>query len=329
MKQAVIVGAGLSGLIAANLLKSRGYDFQVYEEQATLPDNHKAVLRFRSPVLGEALGIPFKKVQALLCLSQTEPDFTNGPLRNSLAYSYATTGVRRTDRSITRLLAGPIVADRWVAPEDFREALLDRIHNYVTFSHEHSLGPERFDVPVIMTIPMKRTYAMVNDIEALSDSVTPKFQAIKYLVLSAQTLNTDAYGTMYNSRPEPAVPWTRLSITGPRVALEVSMMWADNEKFPNHSEFFEWVLREYLGLEIDFTKGAPKVHYSSTDRILPIPERVRKNFIMHLTDRYNVYSLGRFATWRPGMLLDDLIQDTNIVATMIEGDKQPRYEATK
>ena len=342
MKQAVIVGAGMSGLIVANLLKARGYDILVYEQQDILPDNHQAVLRFRSPALGEALGIPFKKVQTLLCLSPPGNPHEN-PLQSALAYSYATTGTRRTDRSIMRLFNGPRVVDRWIAPSDFRQILFDRVKSHVKFSHEYtysnSPGISVIDVPVITTIPMGRSYNMVDKIEPVpSGPVAPKFKAIKYIVITAHALNIDAYGSMYNSYPCADSPWTRVSITGSRVALEVSMMWGDatsmlwdkdDDEIVGPGEFYDLIVGNYLGLETDLTKGAPKVHHSLTDRILPIPDRIRKNFIMRLTDRYNVYSLGRFATWRPGMLLDEIIQDTNIVASMIEGETAPRYEAAK
>ena len=57
-----IIGAGLSGLIAANLLSDIGEKIIVWESQKGLPNNHSAVLRFRSPIVGEAVGIPFKEV---------------------------------------------------------------------------------------------------------------------------------------------------------------------------------------------------------------------------------------------------------------------------
>ena len=326
MKRAAVVGAGLSGLIAANLLKSRGYDIEVYEIQSTLPDNHQAVLRFRSPALGEALGIPFKRVRAILCIAPSRNPFDN-PLGASLAYSYATTGVRRTDRSITRLLDGPQVVERWVAPLDFRGILLERIKDRVMF--DCCWLPTKYsdeDQPIISTVPMSSLYKMVKKNIPFDP---PDFQAGEYLVISTNVAGLDAYGSMYNSNPSTHNPWTRVSITGSRVTMEVSMVWSQVGISSRTGTLFRDILEDMFNLNIDYKKSSPVIHHSKTDRILPIPDRFRKAFIMYMTDKHDVYSVGRFATWRPGMLLDEIIQDTNIVASMIEGDTAPRYEAAK
>ena len=326
MKKATIIGSGLSGLIAANLLSARGYDIKVYECQKSLPDNHQAVLRFRSPNLGEALGIPFRKVKTLLCLSHPTPN----PMLNAFAYSYATTGVRRTDRSIVRLFDGPKVVDRWIAPIDIKEILFDRIQERVHFERTWSLI-EDYGPTVISTIPMNLMHKMAKDYGS-NFIATSQFRANQYIVMSAYAVDTEAYGSVYNPQPTKDVPWTRFSITGPRVTLEISTIlgktltpWSKKE----FSELFESLTKRILGLDIDHEKGPIRYYHSVSDRILPISDRFRKTFIMHMTDKYNVYSLGRFATWRPGMLLDDIIQDTSAIASMIEGDTAPRYEAKK
>ena len=331
MKKALVIGAGLSGLIVANLLRARGYDIDVFERQEYLPDNHKAVLRFRSPALGDALGVPFKKVQALLCLAPFDYlSVSQNAFCHSMAYSYATTGIRRTDRSITRLLDGPKVVDRWIAPPNFREILLDRIQSRVRFNFDWIILEVPNTTPVVSTIPMRNVLMMLGDADTpVAFSKPPDFGANAYLVVSADARDTDAYGSIYNPLPEFTRPWTRISINGSRVSMEVSLAWPNATTDASLHTMLEREMGVLLGLDIDYVESAPKVYHSKNDRILPISDRFRKAFIMHLTDEHNIYSLGRFATWRPGMLLDDLIQDTNIVASMIEGDAAPRYEAAK
>ncbi len=58
-------------------------------------------------------------------------------------------------------------------------------------------------------------------------------------------------------------------------------------------------------------------------KILPIDEDVRKRFIMWASDKHQVYSLGRFATWRPGLLLDDVVNDVRVIQRI---HKQGNYE---
>jgi len=52
-------------------------------------------------------------------------------------------------------------------------------------------------------------------------------------------------------------------------------------------------------------------------KILPIPEVERKRLILWATDNFNIYSLGRFATWRPGLLMDDVVNDVRVIRRII------------
>ena len=60
----IIAGAGLAGLIAGNIF--RNYSPRIIERQESLPNNHKAILRFRDHSVSEATGIEFKKVKSFL-----------------------------------------------------------------------------------------------------------------------------------------------------------------------------------------------------------------------------------------------------------------------
>ena len=51
-------------------------------------------------------------------------------------------------------------------------------------------------------------------------------------------------------------------------------------------------------------------------KLLPIEEKVRKEFILYLTQQYNIFSVGRFATWRQ-LLLDDIVDDINVIDNMV------------
>jgi hypothetical protein len=60
-------------------------------------------------------------------------------------------------------------------------------------------------------------------------------------------------------------------------------------------------------------------------KILPIDERLRKEFIFYLTKEHGIYSLGRFATWRQ-LLLDDIVPDIGIIDKFISQDSA--YDAS-
>ena len=54
-------------------------------------------------------------------------------------------------------------------------------------------------------------------------------------------------------------------------------------------------------------------------KIKPIDENLRKEFVFEMTNKYKIYSVGRFATWRQ-LLLDDLINDLKMIDSFITSD---------
>ena len=54
-------------------------------------------------------------------------------------------------------------------------------------------------------------------------------------------------------------------------------------------------------------------------KIMPIDEKLRKEFIYQMTTKYNIYSVGRFATWRQ-LLLDDVVEDIQHIEHFIRND---------
>ena len=58
-------------------------------------------------------------------------------------------------------------------------------------------------------------------------------------------------------------------------------------------------------------------------KIAPIDEGKRKALIGHLSTEHNIYSLGRFATWR-NLLLDDVVQDIAVIKRLMNSDGYAR-----
>ncbi len=140
----IIVGAGLSGLIAANYFSR--YDPIVCDIQSILPNNHKALLRFRSDTVSKSLKIPFKKVlvRKALVHGSNFLDIPNPYVANQ--YSMKVTG-NIMERSVWDL--SPV--HRYIAPPDFIQQLAKgvdiRYGENFDFNYHHTL-------PVISTIPM-------------------------------------------------------------------------------------------------------------------------------------------------------------------------------
>jgi Flp pilus assembly protein CpaB len=115
-----IYGAGLAGLLAANML--RRYKPEVHEAQPSLPNNHEALLRFRSDAVARATGIPFRKVLVHKAILYRGQLITTPNLRLSNMYSQKVTG-EVTNRSILSLDS----AERFIAPPNLIELLANSV----------------------------------------------------------------------------------------------------------------------------------------------------------------------------------------------------------
>lgn len=278
-----IVGAGMAGLLAANILHRRNP--LVIERQSGLPNNHSALLRFRSDAVGRALGIPFKKVRMI----KTAMNYLN-PAADALLYSKKCTGQYTTDRSITD---GDVVGDRWIAPLD----LIPQMANGVTISYDSEFTFKEKGPAVISTIPMPALMTNLNYPDA------PNFKFIKGVTVTADIADCDAYVTLLV--PDPDLPYSRISITGSQLILEFPRR---RELLPAEAAVCVASAVAFLGVaenEISNIEVKQQMYY----KILPIADEKRKAFMHWASVKYNIYSLGRFATWRPGLLLDDLLED--------------------
>jgi hypothetical protein len=290
-----IIGAGMAGLLAANMLRRRGP--VVFEKQAALPHNHSAVLRFRTPLVGEVLGVPFKRVRVL----KTVIPWRN-PAADAMAYSMKVLGEYRTDRSI---LPGTELVDRWIAPPDLIERMAEGIDTQ--YGCDVDIASE--GTKVISTLPMPSL------MRQLHYEHRPLFGYVNGVNIRAEIKHCEAYLTVYVPNPHSRI--SRISITGDELIVELSR--------DVQGTLFEQEAREYLtealGMIAVKTGDADDaiVKKQQYAKIAPIDEVARKDFIHWASSiQEKAFSLGRYATWRPGLLLDDLVKDVRFIDKMID-----------
>ena len=296
-----IVGAGMAGLLAGNMLKHR--DPVLHEIQPSLPNNHSAVLRFRSSQVGDVLGIPFRKVK----LIKTYVPWHN-PIADALAYSYKNSHEYHSDRSI---INGLVIEERFIAPSNLIQRMQARLSN-VLFGKAYSTWSRADWQPIISTLPMPALMKLL-DYPRRNEV---KFNAVPGINVKAKVANCDAYVSLLV--PDPSMPFSRISITGNEMIIELPYVTdavGDAEGVPVRAA-------NLLGLHADQLSDirAFKQNYA---KITPIDENARKDFIFWATANYAIFSLGRFATWRPGLLLDDLVEDIRLIDRWLE--KKDRY----
>ena len=282
-----VVGAGMAGLLAANML----YRHQpvVFERQSALPHNHSAVLRFRTGTVGDVLGIPFKRVTMI----KASATWSN-PVADALAYSFKVTGQYRSDRSIT---AGTVTDTRYVAPPGLIKRMAEQIlPNSIRFNHVYAFTKK--EQAVISTIPMPTLMKALN----YPHHTTFRYQSGRNIHATIE--DADAYVSLMV--PDPTNPISRISITGNEAIIEaVDTHWSPAGIIESAAAL--------LGIpQAKFHNIAE--HKQQYQKIVPIDDEARKRFMFYATDQWGIFSLGRFATWRPGLLLDDLVKDVQKIS---------------
>lgn len=307
----VIVGAGLAGLIAACHFK----ESQVIEAGPRV-EGHRALLRFRGNSVAELTGIPFKQVEV-----QKEVFLDNKtisgtcPISAANRYSLKVAGAVQA-RSIGNL--APVT--RYIAPDDFYGRLVDKVGGRISWNTPFTA--ERLaDNPgatYVSTAPMSVSMGVAG-MAGRGDFRFNKapIQVVR-IKLAAQS---DVYQTIYF--PEPDLRLFRASITGDVLIIE-SLIQADAPLRPVDDEL------DVVLMAFGFSRGdlSPFDQYEVVDqkygKIVDMPKADREAIMYELTNQHNIFSLGRFATWR-NILLDDVVQDLKVIDSLINASEYARH----
>ncbi len=290
----IIYGAGLAGLLAGNILKS--FKPHIREAQSALPNNHSALLRFRTGMVGTSCAIPFKKVRVQKAIKYGDKTITEPNFLVSNMYSQKVTG-SILNRSINDL--APV--ERFIAPHD----LISQMARNCTIEYSSQLTAESLNQsPIISTIPMPAL------MKIMGWGDVPDWPCRKIWTQTAriQAPKCDVYQTIYY--PDKALSFYRISLVGNTVISEHI-----REPESSIGPHIMTALMDDFGIQpeqlVDMNQSVQQY-----GKIEPIDEELRKEFIFEMTSKHNIYSVGRFATWRQ-LLLDDVVEDIQHVEKFI------------
>ena len=290
-----IIGAGLSGLLAGALIPGA----TIYERQQSLPNNHGAILRFRSDKIGKALNIPFKKVRVTKAIwSEVMYGYAEPTPRVNNMYSKKVTG-KYGQRSIDNI--DPCY--RYIAPDSFISQLAERCN--IVFSREFP-GDIPAGGPVISTIPLPVM------MDAMGMDVGVKFERAQIWSTIYEFDDIDLYQTIYF--PDTGTRVYRASFTGNKLIVEM----ISNPR--NVGDPIESVLEAFA---IDAKPFSSEVKNQRYGKIIEIDTHIRHSIIQQISTKHNIYSLGRYATWR-NILLDDVFDDIHVIKDLIQKDSYTR-----
>lgn len=289
-----ILGAGLAGLLAGCHFPNA----TLYEAGTPEKIAHKAVLRFRTPAVGDSVGIDFRKVRVRKGIWYQNA-FHEPTIRLANFYAEKVIGAI-VDRSIWHI--EPV--DRYIAPENFQEQLIDRVGNRIHWNtpvdKETLLS---FQGATVTTMPLSILA------QWLTFPQKPEFSYAPIHVQRFRLPKADVFQTIYF--PDPLTTLYRVSITGDLVI----------------AEYVRAIDRTYdfwPAFGIDAGQAEPiEVSSQRFGKILPIDDTWRKAFIFFLSHEHGIYSIGRYSTWR-NILLDDLIPDLTIIKRLIGGSAYAR-----
>lgn len=312
MKQVTqIWGAGLAGLVAAQAFQNA----TIIERREKSPEGtHKALLRFRSPAVGEFLGIPFRPVTVRKAV-YSQDAFVQPTMKLANWYAQKVIG-RYADRSIWNL----DTVERYIAPEDLVPQLLERFESRIEWGRSVNTRdvPGNSGVAVLSTLPM----GFLETLLPLEFSGVPAFERQKIAVKRWRVKGCDLHQTVYF--PDINQPLYRASITGDLLIAEFIMSDRGTMAILIDS-YYEDLFHNVFGFSpVDMVKLADVAQ--EYGKIVPVDEGWRRNFVFQASQQFGVYSLGRFGTWR-NILIDDVLQDVNVIRRLLNTDSYGARQA--
>lgn len=284
-----IVGAGLAGLIAAHAWPTA----TVLESAPKPRSGHRALLRFRSEAVGRLTGIEFRKVTVRKGL-WAEDGFRAPSIRWANLYAQKVTGRVLGDRSVWSL----DTVERFIAPDTFYEQLVDAVGARIHWNTHASFNTGQL---LVSTAPLPVV------LRALDLPVPVEFPRAAINVTRWRVPGADAFQTVYF--PERMTSVYRASITGDVLIVE-SMSTLD--------ETDTYEVERAFGIRLDQCDPLEAVE-QKYGKIAPVDDAVRKQVLFRLTHDHNIYSLGRFATWR-NVLLDDVVDDITAIKRLLKSN---------
>jgi hypothetical protein len=304
MKQEVkIYGAGLAGLLAGCVFQNA----QIIEAAPRHNISHKALLRFRSSAVGDAVGIPFRKVKVNKGIF-ISGQFAQPNILLANLYSKKVIG-KLADRSIWNL--EPV--ERFIAPEDFIEQLIERCDHRIQWETKvdaQDIQETPSNHKIISTMPMSVMTKIIDELDPSMKIDTPAFNFSNITVRRWRIKDADVFQTIYF--PHPDTTLYRASMTKDMLIAEY-IGEADPQVLYLFSAFG---IDPFEAEEI----GSVKQGFG---KIAPIDDQWRKDFIYNLSNRYDIFSLGRFGTWR-NILMDDVLNDLQVIKKLMNATTYER-----
>lgn len=306
----IILGAGISGLLAAHYF--RQHKPVIIEAQATMPLIQNPIMRIKNPIVGTILGCQLREIQVDKAVYWKGDLFDSANIRESNLYSLKVDGMI-SDRSIKNLskskrylLLDDVTYDRIEYGHEFLGLTVDEQYLLVYDKNKQCTIKMDYDI-CISTIPMPKMLKYVQGMmsKRFLDNIKFNHTSIYSTIVNLNILS-DVNQTIYF--PDEDLNTYRATLEYNRLKIEsVENNVGEGELITALSAF-----------------GLHSGHIDNTiweempyGKIRNIDDLERKRIILELTEKFSIYSLGRFAIWK-NIRVDDLVVDLDRINALLK-----------
>ena len=329
----VIIGAGIAGLIAESYFKGDlNNDIWVFDPKSSgLFSNHKAVMRLRDKRILNYLPCKLEEITVYkaICKDGVLYNESNIMLNNLYSIKMSNSLSERSLSSLGKvkryLITKVFDIDKRnhqklevakFSVEDFG----GKMYNTINLSD----GPPSIAYDIcISTIPMPSLLKILD----LSNSYDVEF---KYSAISINTydlnIKSDVNQTIYFTKDHNLYDYPyRATIENNKLIIESKLSKAYDDKGEWQLGIFNDVIKSF-GLRInDVDTESVENSIQPIGKISPIDDDIRKKIMMDLTDKFNIYSFGRFATWRQ-LRIDQILDDIEKIGLLVRIKNKKYYD---
>jgi hypothetical protein len=306
----IIIGSGMSGMLASIANSQTSPCLFEASDSAVGMGSHLAVMRFRDERVPMMLGSEYFKVRVTKAIfyhntiyKQCTPQFNN-------LYSIKTSnhlGVRSISNleDAERFVIKDTSSIRFETSKVFYSHRLVRLEcegasNFAVFQHQDKEVRVGYDF-CISTIPLN---CIATAAKLAGDTSAFKCSPV-WITKCLLGISSSVYQTVYFPSPETAA--YRASLEGKPLTIES----VDAIK----PEDLELVARA-LGLTPSLYSTTTLNRKRPMGKIIPVEDDFRKSLVCELTDKWSVYSLGRYAIWK-SIRSDEVIGDIEMIKKMM------------
>ena len=261
-------------------------------------------IRMRADSLASRLKLPATKVTAHSCVLSIDGD-------NFIYRERATPAdIINYSRKVIGILSARSIMNcgqhtRWVFGAD---ALLELRHRHRSRINYNAVLPASHwadpSIPVVSTAPM------VVATDALGIPAPDEDLAHPLIVYRAPVSNADISLSVTLYVPSPATPVSRITLSESWLVLELASSASRAESMTQALE----LARQAFGL-LPRELGEPQ-SFTQPSKLTPQSEEAR-TILFAMSANHNVWSLGRYATARSGVLIEHLPHDCEVISKLM------------